>query len=63
MISDYTSLNPSASWYPSTVEGIGLAADYSLGSASPYKGRGLGGADPGANVAELNRRTSGAVVP
>lgn len=59
----YVTLNPSASWYPSTVAGIGLAADYSLAPTSPYKGRGLGGTDPGADIAEIGRRTAGAIVP
>jgi len=63
VLADYVSLNPSTSWYPSTIAGVGLAADYSLGAGSPYKGRGLGGVDPGADIAEVTRRTAGAVVP
>lgn len=59
----YVSLNPPASWYPNTVAGIGLAADYSLAAPSPYKGRGLGGTDPGADILELGRRTAGVIVP
>jgi hypothetical protein len=63
MLPDYVGQNPAQSWYPSTVAGIGFAADYSLASTSPYKGRGLGGADPGANISELNRRIAGVVIP
>ena len=63
MLASYVSLNPSGSWYPSSIASIGLLSDYSLGSGSPYKGLGLGGADPGADIAELTRRTTGAVVP
>jgi hypothetical protein len=62
MSGDFAAQNPSASWYPNTVAGIGLAADYSLAPTSSYKGRGLGGADPGADVAELTRRITGVVV-
>jgi hypothetical protein len=58
----YLSQQPAASWYPSTVAGIGLAADFSLLPTSPYKGKGLGGTDPGADIAELTRRTAGVVV-
>jgi hypothetical protein len=53
---------PSTSWYPSTVAAIGLAADYSLLATSPFKGKGLNGTDPGADIAELTRRTAGVVV-
>jgi hypothetical protein len=58
----YLGALPSTSWYPSTVAAIGLAADYSLLATSPYKAKGLGGTDPGADIAELTRRTAGVVV-
>lgn len=63
MLPDYVSQNPPASWYPSTIAGIGFAADWSLSAASPYKGKGLNGADPGADVATIAQRTAGVVVP
>lgn len=56
----YVSLNR---WYPSNAAGMGPASDYSLSSSSAYKGRGSGGTDPGADVAELGRRTAGVVIP
>ena len=51
------------SWYP-TLAGIGFtsATDYRLSSSSPFKGRGSGGTDPGANIDELSRRTAGSKV-
>jgi len=59
----YVSKFPVESWYP-TLAGIGFtsATDYRLSSASPYKGRGSGGTDPGANIDELTRRTAGSKV-
>jgi len=59
----YVSKFPVASWYP-TLAGIGFtsATDYRLSSSSPFKGRGTGGTDPGANIDELTRRTAGSKV-
>jgi len=59
----YVSKFPVESWYP-TLAGIGFtsATDYRLSSASQYKGRGLGGTDPGANIDELSRRTAASKV-
>ena len=55
--------HPQASWYPYASSSVGFAnasgGDYRLTSSSPYKGRGLGGTDPGADIDELNRRTAG----
>jgi len=55
--------HPQASWYPYGLSSVGFAnaggGDYRLTSASPYKGRGNGGTDPGADIDELNRRTAG----
>jgi hypothetical protein len=62
MDSQYVGLNPSTSWYPSTIAAIGLAPDFSLLPTSPYKGKGFNGTDPGADIAELTRRTAGVVV-
>jgi len=59
----YVSKFPVESWYP-TLAGIGFtsATDYRLSSSSPFKGRGSGGTDPGANIDELTRRTAGSKV-
>jgi uncharacterized protein YjdB len=59
----YVSKFPVESWYP-TLAGIGFtsATDYRLSSSSPFKGRGSGGTDPGANIDELSRRTAGSKV-
>jgi uncharacterized protein YjdB len=59
----YVSKFPVESWYP-TLAGIGFtsATDYRLSSSSPFKGRGSGGTDPGANIDELARRTAGSKV-
>jgi uncharacterized protein YjdB len=59
----YVSKFPIESWYP-TLAGIGFtsATDYRLSSSSPFKGRGSGGTDPGANIDELSRRTAGSKV-
>jgi hypothetical protein len=45
------------------VSSIAFNADYSLSSASPYKAKSVGGTDPGADVAEVTRRTASVVVP
>ena len=59
----FVAWHPQASWYPYAVSNVGFAnvsgGDYRLTSSSPYKGRGLGGTDPGADIDELNRRTAG----
>ena len=60
---EYAPWHPQQSWYPTTVSAIGFNADYSLSSASPYKAKSAGGTDPGADVAEVTRRTASVVVP
>jgi uncharacterized protein YjdB len=60
---EYAPWHPAESWYPTTVAAIGFQSDYSLGSSSPYKGKASGGTDPGADIAEIGRRTAGVVVP
>ena len=59
----FVAWHPQASWYPYAVSNVGFAnvsgGDYRLTSGSAYKGRGLGGTDPGADIDELNRRTAG----
>ena len=52
-------LYPSGNSYTDRVSSLGLAADGSLGSASPFRGRATDGTDPGANVAEVLRQTQG----
>ena len=42
---------------------VGFMSDWSLGALSPYKGKASDGKDPGADIAELTRRTTGVVVP
>lgn len=59
----FVGANPSTSWYVPAVAGIGLAADGSLLPTSPFKGKGWNGTDPGADIAEIARRTTGVVVP
>ena len=55
--------HPQASWYPANAAAVGFVnasgGDYRLSASSPYKGRGAGGTDPGADIDELNRRTAG----
>jgi hypothetical protein len=58
----FAPLNPSTSWYPATVAGVGFAADWSLALTSPFKGKAWNGTDPGANVGEVLRLTAGVVV-
>ena len=53
---------PAGNSYTDKISGLGLAADGSLSSASPFRNRATDGTDPGANVPEVLRRTSGVVV-
>lgn len=59
----FASKHPAASWYPSTISGIGFAnaggGDYRLSTSSAYKGKGSSGTDPGADFDELSRKTAG----
>jgi polygalacturonase len=59
----FVAWHPQASWYPTTSAGIGFVdaanGNYRLSSSSPYKGRGAGGTDPGADLDNLARRASG----
>ena len=60
---DYVSWHPQSSFYPSAMSEVGFSygsnGDYRLSSASPYKGKGTDGTDPGVNFDELDRWTSG----
>ncbi len=57
------SKTPTADFFPATQADVGFAADWSLTDASAYKGKATDGKDPGADVAELTRRTAGVVIP
>ena len=63
---DVVSLHPPRNFYPATTAAIGFFdpanGDYRLASRSDFKGLGRGGKDPGADVAEVKRRTAGVVV-
>ncbi len=60
----FVSLHPSTSWYPSTDAGIGFvsSSDYRLGSGSIYRGKATDSRDPGVDMDELLRQTSGVVI-
>jgi hypothetical protein len=63
---DLVSLHPPGNFYPATAAAIGFfdpaSGDYRLSSRSDFKGLGKGGSDPGANIAEIRKRTAGVVV-
>jgi hypothetical protein len=58
----FVSWHPQGSWYPRTVSDVGFVnpggGNYRFSSSSPYKGRGAGGRDPGADLDEVARRTA-----
>jgi uncharacterized protein YjdB len=58
----FWALYPSGNNYTDRVSSLGLASDGSLSSGSPYKNRATDGADPGANIPEVGRRTAGVIV-
>jgi hypothetical protein len=63
---EFVPWHPQSSWYPFTMAEVGFTnpggGDYSLSSSSPYRGKGLNGADPGADMAGLRRLTNGVVI-
>ena len=63
---EFVPWHPQSSWYAPTMASVGFAnpggSDYRLSSSSPYKGKGAGGADPGANFDRLFALTNGVVV-
>jgi uncharacterized protein YjdB len=68
--STYVSLYPSGATgnsYPLLMASVGfvnpLLSDYTLSSLSPYKGKGLNGADPGVNMTMLRTKTLNATLP
>lgn len=50
---------PAVNYFPFTASEVGWSTtgNYSLSSTSPYKGRGIGGLDPGINVTTLTSST------
>ena len=56
---------PSGNHYPTSLSSVGFVSlsgkDYRLASTSPYKGKASNGTDPGANVAEVTKRTAGVI--
>jgi hypothetical protein len=62
---EYVPWHPQSSWYPFTMGDVGFtnaSGDYSLSPSSPYRGKGLNGADPGADFSRLRQLTSGVVM-
>jgi hypothetical protein len=63
---DIIAMHPRGNFYPPTIAAIGFFdpanGDYRLSSRSTFKRLGRGGTDPGANIAEINRRTAGVVM-
>jgi hypothetical protein len=57
---------PSANYFPASFSNIGFVnfsgGDYRLASTSPYLNKGYDGRDIGADIAQLNAETKGAVV-
>ena len=58
--------HPQTSYYAASMAAVGFAnasgGDYSLGSASPYRGKATDGKDPGADFPGLRQRTSSTIV-
>jgi hypothetical protein len=63
---DYVSWHPQSSFYPRAMGDVGFSSssngNYRLSPASPYKGKGTDGTDPGVNFDELDRLTSGVAI-
>ena len=63
---EFAPWHPQQSWYPPKLDGMGFldpaGGDYRLAPRSPYKGRGKGGKDPGADFAKIRAATEGVVV-
>jgi len=55
LLSYYTGTN----FWPATQADVGFSADWSLGSGSPFKGKGSDGTDPGVNMAQVRSATTG----
>jgi hypothetical protein len=61
--SSLVSMYPTGNYWPGSTSSVGFNSDYSLSASSPYKGKAVGGGDPGANIATLKSKTSGVIVP
>jgi hypothetical protein len=63
---EFVPWHPQSSYYAPTMASVGFAnasgGDYSLGSASPYRGKATDGKDPGADFPGLRQRTNSVIV-
>ena len=64
---EFVPWHPQTSYYASTMAAVGFTnasgGDYSLGSASPYRGKATDSKDPGADFPGLRQRTGSTIVP
>jgi len=64
---EFVPWHPQSSYYAATMAAVGFTnvsgGDYSLGSASPYRGKATDGKDPGADFPGLRQRTGSTIVP
>jgi len=62
----YVPWHPQSSYYAASTAAVGFAnasgGDYSLGTASPYRGKATDGKDPGADFPGLRQRTNNVIV-
>jgi len=62
----YVPWHPQSSYYAPSTASVGFlkasGGDYSLGSASPYRGKATDGKDPGADFPGLRQRTNSVIV-
>jgi hypothetical protein len=63
---EFVPWHPQSSYYAPTTASVGFVnasgGDYSLGSASPYRGKATDGKDPGADFPGLRQRTNSVIV-
>jgi len=63
---EFVPWHPQSSYYAATMAAVGFAnasgGDYSLGTASPYRGKDTDGKDPGADFIGLRQRTNSTIV-
>jgi len=63
---EFVPWHPQSSYYAATMAAVGFAnasgGDYSLGTASPYRGKATDGKDPGADFIGLRQRTNSTIV-
>ena len=64
---EFVPWHPQTSYYALTMAAVGFTnasgGDYSLGSASPYRGKASDSKDPGADFPGLRQRTTSTIVP